>query len=275
MIPVIIRMSRKKIAFAIIINFFSVVVAKAQAWELGIQGGGAAYMGDLNPTNPLKLSGVSMGAFIKANFDPYWSLGFHYYGGKIKADDAESPHPQFRQRNLSFYNKLHEVSLMVDFNFLDYFAGGGFKRFSPYLYTGIGTVIFNPKTEYQGREYELPLYTTEGQSKSYKTYALSIPYGVGVKYNFGGNFTLLGNIGYRNAHTDYLDDVNGSYPDMAVFANNGTVGQIQTALSDRSGEITGVYIGSKGTQRGDFRKRDTYMFVGIGITYTFVSQKCF
>jgi hypothetical protein len=50
---------------------------------------------------------------------------------------------------------------------------------------------------------------------------------------------------------------------------------MQQILSDRSGEVTGIYTGVPNTQRGDFRKRDTYMFVGIGITYTFVSQKCF
>ncbi len=242
--------------------------------EVGLQVGGAGYMGDLNPTNPLKISGLSAGAFIKANFDPYWALSFNYAYGAIKADDANSSFAQFKQRNLSFYSNLHEFSLLVDFNFLDYFAGGGFKRFSPYLYTGIGGVIFNPKTMYNGAEYELPLYQTEG--KSYKNYALTMPFGAGVKYNVGGNWSLIANMGYRNAYTDYLDDVSGTYPDCANFSNNEpAIRQVQIALSDRSGEVNGNYIGGKDIQRGDFRKRDNYMFVGIGITYTFVSQKCF
>ncbi|WP_199117042.1 DUF6089 family protein [Pedobacter sp. ASV28] len=268
-------MARKKTILFFIVSFLFIADGRAQVWEVGAQVGGAGYIGDLNPDHPLKISGLAASLFVKANLDPNWAIGFHYNFGKIKADDAKSTYPQFRDRNLNFYSNLNEFTFMVDFNFLDYFAGGGFKRFSPYLYTGIGTVIFNPKTKYMGKEYELALYTTEGQEKSYKTYALVIPYGAGVKYNFSEKWSLLGNIGYRNAYTDYLDDVSGSYPDPADFANNGSVGQIQKALSDRSGEKTGVYIGAKDTQRGDFRKRDTYMFVGIGITYTFVSQKCF
>ena len=268
-------MSFKKTLLALTLCFLFAGKSSAQVWELGLQAGGAGYMGDLNPTKPLKISGLAVGAFVKANFDPHWALSFNYNTGKIKANDAKSPYEQFRQRNLSFHTQLHELSLLVDFNFFDYFSGGGYSSFSPYLYTGVGAVIFNPKANYQGTEYKLSQYFTEGQTESYKTAALSIPYGAGVKYNFKTNWTVLANIGYRNAYTDYLDDVSGTYLDPANLSTETNTRAIQIALSDRSGENNGNYIGSKGVQRGDFRKRDTYMFVGIGITYTFVSQKCF
>ncbi|WAC40757.1 DUF6089 family protein [Pedobacter sp. SL55] len=263
----------KKTLLAIVLSAIFVGKSVAQVWEVGLQAGGAGYMGDLNPTNPLKISGLSFGGFVKANFDPNWALSFNYTNGKIKANDAQSTSEQFRQRNLSFSNKLNEFSLLVDFNFFDYFSGGGYSRFSPYLYTGVGVVLFNPKTKYQGSEYELPLYQTEGAK--YKTAALSVPFGFGIKYNFKNNWTVMSNIGYRNAYTDYLDDVSGNYIDPALYSNDPDIRPMQIMLSDRSGEINGNYIGARDVQRGDFRKRDTYMFVGIGITYTFVSQKCF
>ena len=263
----------KKTLLAIILSSFFAGKSSAQVWEVGLQAGGAGYMGDLNPTNPLKISGLSFGGFVKANFDPNWALSFNYNNGKIKADDAKSDNEQFRQRNLSFSSSLNEVSLLVDFNFFDYFSGGGYARFSPYLYTGVGAVLFNPKTKYQGDVYELALYQTEGVE--YKKMALSIPFGFGIKYNFKNNWTVMSNIGYRNAYTDYLDDVSGTYIDPAKYSTDPSIRPMQVVLSDRSGENTGNYIGGKGVQRGDFRKRDTYMFVGIGITYTFVSQKCF
>ncbi len=266
-------MSYKKTLLVIALSSFFAAKSNAQVWEVGLQAGGAGYMGDLNPTDPLKISGLSLGGFVKANFDPNWALSFNYTLGKIKADDSKSTVEQLRQRNLSFTNKLREFSLLVDFNFFDYFSGGGYSRFSPYLYTGLGAVIFNPKTKYQGNEYELAGYDTEGVD--YKTYALSIPYGAGVKYNFKSNWTIMANIGYRNAYTDYLDDVSGNYIDPAKYATEPSTRQMQVPLSDRSGEVLGYNIGGKDVQRGDFRKRDTYMFVGIGITYTFVSQKCF
>lgn len=279
MIPVITRMRYKQTLLVIVLstlfalNALNAPNAKAQVWEVGVQAGGAGYMGDLNPTQPLKISGPSFGGFAKINFDPNWALSLNYNFGKIKADDAKSSNAGFRERNLSFSNKLHEFSLMVDFNFFDYFAGGGFSKFSPYLFAGIGGVIFKPKTVYQGKEYDLASYYTEG--KAYKTYALSIPFGAGVKYRISERWSLMSNIGYRNAYTDYLDDVSGLYPDASKLSSDPTIRQMQQILSDRSGEVTGVYTGAPNTQRGDFRKRDTYMFVGIGITYTFVSQKCF
>ncbi len=272
MIPVIIKMSLKRFLSCIIAMALS-FSAHAQVWELGAQVGGAGYMGDLNPTNPAKISGLSGAAFVKANFDPYWSLGLHFATGRIKADDAKSDNAQLRQRNLSFYNTVKEISLQVDFNFFDYLSGGGFTRISPYLYTGVGVALFNPKTKYNGQTYELPLYTTEG--KEYKTYAITVPFGAGVKYSISEYLTLLGNVGYRNSYTDYLDDVSQTYPGGAYFDTSTEYGRMQKALSDRSGEQTGVYVARPDLQRGDFRKRDSYMFVGIGITYTFVSQKCY
>ncbi len=263
-----------KIALFITLSSFFTLNASAQVWELGLQVGGAGYIGDLNPTHPLKVSGIAFGGFVKANFDPNWALSVNYNNGTIKADDAKSKYAQFNQRNLSFSNNLHEISLLVDFNFLDYFAGGGFKKFSPYLYSGVAGLIFNPKTEYQGDTYELPPFQTEGVS--YKKMALALPFGAGVKVNVGKNWSLISNIGYRTAYTDYLDDVSGYYPDPTTFANsNPDTQRLQIALSDRSGEVMGNNVNGKDVQRGDFRKRDNYMFVGIGITYTFVSQKCF
>jgi opacity protein-like surface antigen len=257
-------------------GFVQLPSAKAQTWELGMQAGGAGYMGDLNPDNPFQFSGLSFGGFLRRNFDPNWALSFNYNYGKIAAYDSKSKNTQFQQRNLSFYNHLQEISLLVDFNFTDYFAGGGFKRFTPYLYSGIAAVIFNPKTTYKGKEYELKLYNTEGQANSYSSVALAIPIGAGVKYNFSDNWSLNANLGYRTAMTDYLDDVSGNYADPAAFSSsNGVFRNTQIALSDRSNEVLGYNIAKKNTQRGDYRKRDTYMFVGIGISYTFVSQKCF
>ena len=96
---------------------------------------------------------------------------------------------------------------------------------------------------------------------------LSIPYGAGVKYNITGNWNVIGEVGYRTAFTDYLDDVSGNYPaDLRSITSNPT----RDNLSDPSP----TKVGSPGTQRGDFRKRDTYMFMGISLTYTFVSLKC-
>ncbi|AOM78185.1 DUF6089 family protein [Pedobacter steynii] len=252
--------------------------ANAQVMELGVVGGGAGYMGDLNQTKPLKISGMSAGAYVKMNLDPYWALGFHYNFGKIKANDLNSENEQFRDRGLNFKTSLNEISLQVDFNFFEYFAGGGTKKFTPYIFTGIGGVFFSPKGYYPhvpelgDKEYNLRFYRTEGQTEPYKNYALTVPYGVGFKVRLKENWGLFSQIGYRTIFTDYLDDVSGRYPDDNKLPADGLTG-IKLSNPNTASSLSGT--GLPGIQRGDFRKRDTYMFVGIGISYTFVSQKCY
>jgi len=242
---------------------------KAQTWEIGGAVGGAGYMGDLNPENPLKVSGIAFGGFVKRNFDGYWSLKLNYTYGIIAAADSNSKNQQFRNRNLSFTTTLSEVAAIGEFNFFKYIPEAGKNKFTPYLYFGLGALNYKPQTTYQGVKYDLRAYGTEGEKKPYSTVAISIPYGAGVKYNIVGKWTIAADIGYRNPNTDYLDDVSGVY---ATPSSNAAVAK---ALADRSGEKTGVYLGTPGTQRGDFNPRDTYFFVQVGISYTFVTEKCY
>lgn len=155
--------------------------------------------------------------------------------------------------------------------FFDYGFDYSQKRFTPYLFTGVTLTGFNPKTNFEGKVYELKNYLTEGQSE-YKTLAYSIPFGAGVKYNFGKYFNIAGEIGYRNTSSDYLDDVSGVYASTSSLQdNNPEKAALRIALADRSMNKIGV----PGTQRGDFRKKDSYVFVGITLSYTFVSQNCY
>ncbi|RZL19072.1 MAG: hypothetical protein EOO89_04430 [Pedobacter sp.] len=259
---------RSSILFLLIPLFFT---AGAQQWEVGLNAGGAGYMGDLNLNNPLKISGINAGISVKRNIDSYFGIIFQYEHGRIKGNDASSGNAQFRDRNLSFKTSLNELSLGLEFNFLEYMSGVGRRRFSPYLFAGGGILFFQPTADYNGDTYDLSSFRTEGQTEPYKRISITIPYGFGIRYNLNENFNLFSRIGYRTAFTDYIDDVSGVYADP-VAAGLSPIG---TILSDRSGENTGSYLGKAGTQRGDFRKRDTYMFVGIGISYTFVSSKCY
>lgn len=243
---------------------------RAQTWEVGGFAGGAGYMGDLNPNNPLKISGIALGAFVQRNFNGYLSAKLNYTFGDISASDANSSNPQFRERNLSFNTQLNELSVIGELNFFKYIPEAGQNRFTPFIYLGMGAVGYNPQAVYQGHTYDLRPLMTEGESKPYPSAALTIPYGAGIKYNFSGKWNFIASIGYRNPYTDYLDDVSGVYPDKSKLSS-----PLAQALSDRSGENTGVYIGTPGSQRGDMRPHDTYMFVGVGISFTFVSSKCY
>jgi len=263
-------MALNKSAFIVLFLLFMAIQSKAQeaTWEIGLAGGGAGYIGDLNPSNPLKISGLSGGLFVKRNFNSYLGLRLNYTYGQIRADDAKSIHAQFQERNLRFKTDLNEFSTLLDFNFFNFSAGSGGRRFTPYLFAGVGAVVFKPTATYHGVTYRLDYQLTEGQPDGYKNYALSIPYGGGIRYNYKDAWTIFSEIGYRNAYTDYLDDVSGVYPVNPRYVGNGAD---QVNLSDPSLHQIGV----AGTQRGDFRKRDTYLFVSVGISFTFVNSKCY
>jgi opacity protein-like surface antigen len=242
---------------------------KAQTWEIGGALGGAGYMGDLNANNPVKISGPAVGGFIKRNFDGHFSVRGSATLGKIEGEDSHSSDPQFRARNLSFRTSLQELSLTGEFNFLDYIPDAGKNKFTPYLFFGGAAAHYFPYATYEGKSYSLRGKRTEGETKNYSTTTISFPYGAGIKYNIIGKFTLGAEIGYRNTNTDYLDDVSG------VYADKARMNAISKALSDRSGENTGVYIGTPGTQRGDLRPHDTYFFTQITLSFTFVTEKCY
>lgn len=171
---------------------------------------------------------------------------------------------------MSFATNLNELAIIGEFNFMKYIPEAGENRYTPFIYLGVGITGFNPQANYMGQTYDLQPLKTEGQSKAYSKTAISFPYGVGVKYNFSGKWSMTTDIGYRHPSTDYLDDVSKNYPDPAKLQSD-----LARALSDRSGENTGVYIGAPNTQRGDLRPKDTYMFVTVGISFTFVTSKCY
>lgn len=259
-----------------IIFFMFCYQVSAQTWELGGFAGGSGYMGDINPVRPYKITDLAFGGIVKRNLDGHWALKLNAMHGKISGDDANSSNPSQRERNINFFSPITELSIQTEFNFFKYFPGSlpgnGTRKATPFLFTGVGGVFFNPKTIYQGTEYALHDYATEGPldlSGRYKKMAITVPYGVGLKYNISGNWNLISELGYRTAFTDYLDDVSGKYP--AYLTDYPSNYFPDGVLSDPS---LVQAIGRAGYQRGDARKRDTYMFAGLSLTYTFVSMKC-
>ncbi|GAA4921456.1 DUF6089 family protein [Mucilaginibacter defluvii] len=253
-----------------ILILFTAITLKAQTWEVGAGIGGAGYMGDLNQHNPLQISGLDGNVFVKRNFNGYLSAKFQFTYGKIGAADSTSNNQQQRDRNLSFTNRIMETSLTGEFNFMHYIPDAGKNVFTPFVFAGIGVAAHAPRTELNGNQVGLRRLRTEGQQKQYAGTILSVPYGAGVKYNIGGKWTLIADLGYHWTNTDYLDDVSGLYADKSTLPSPTSV-----RLSDRTGERTGVYTGTAGTQRGDLRKRDSYLFLNLSLSFTFVTEKCY
>src|SRR5690606_7120558 len=113
-----------------------------------------------------------------------------------------------RNRGLNFFSPITEGSLQLEFNFFDFGIDWGQTRVTPYVFSGISYFGFNPKAVYDGEEYELKQYGTElddnvydPKTDAYKTTALAIPVGAGIKYRISNYFNISGEFGIRTTFT--------------------------------------------------------------------------
>jgi hypothetical protein len=253
--------------------FFAVNHASAQmkGWEVGGWVGASNYFGDLNTewrVNRPHLAG-SLGA--RYNFNDRLALRFGGTYGRISASDADSRNVYEQRRNLSFRSDLFELSTQFEFNFLPYIHGSRDYYFTPYMFVGPSLFRFNPKAEYEGQWYSLQQLGTEGQfrGEEYNLIQGAITYGMGLRYDLSYRWSLNVEFSARKYYTDYIDDVSGVYADARDI--RALHGDLAANLADRSGEPK---IGLQGRQRGNGKKNDFTVFLGVGVMYYFGQIRC-
>jgi hypothetical protein len=222
--------------------------------ELGFFGGGSYYIGDINPRGHFLFSSPAAGVYFRytTNYRYAFRFGFNY--GKIYGNDAQSGEPDQEERNLSFKSNIYEFHTLAEFNFVEYRIGHDRYRFTMFIFAGLAGYYFKPLTNIGNGNVSLRGLHTEGQSKTYPEYQISIPFGLGLKWNVGERCGLGIEWGPRRTFTDYLDDIKGTYP-----ANLGTEGS-QNTYTDRSTNGS-----SPGGMRGNPSTRDWYFYYGINL----------
>ncbi len=235
--------------------------------EIGAMLGAMNYIGDLNSQSAAGKMNIAGSALLRYDFHSRWAVQFGFAYGNIEGGNPDA----IEKRNLSFRSHIIEGSLTVQFNFVPYQTGAYAKRFTPYMFAGIGVFGFNPKTLYNGNWYELQPLCTEGQGlsqypdrKPYSLIQLSVPFGLGFKCRIGRYFTIGAEYGFRKTWTDYLDDVSTTYVDGELLTANTEA--MAAILADRSGEIDLDHAYAPGTQRGDDSLNDWYAFFGLSLT---------
>jgi hypothetical protein len=236
--------------------------------EAGLFIGDAYYLGDLNPDVHFRMAQLAYGAIVRYNIDERWSVKFGLTRGKVKGNSEKSNF--LPGRNLQFESPITDFSLMGEFNFFPYFTGSRWNWITPYLYAGIGGFFFQPTS---GGVKLQPL-GTEGQNvgfdgrKPYKTFAVNIPFGLGVKVSIGKKIGLTAFWEMHKTFTDYIDDVSSTYYLNGPAINPNDQGGI---LSDPTRNHTA------GMQRGNPKSYDWYSFSGVTVTYKFAlkgSRRC-
>lgn len=253
-----------------------------QEGEFGIGLGGAHYFGDLNTRAKLNRPKAAAGIFFRKNFSNYIALRLAANYARVGYSDKYNTQNEFmRRRNLSFNSNIWELALQGDFNFYRFLPGEVGMNFTPYVTLGAGIFNYDPFAYLTGQKYFLRPLGTEGQGspqypdrKPYNSMAVSIPFGVGVKYALNDRINLGFEVVHRFTNTDYLDDVSKSFVEPEVFPRNPD-GSPSAAmlLADRSYE-TGTPIGGKGVQRGNSQQRDQFATATLFISFNLQSYRC-
>jgi hypothetical protein len=251
---------------------------------MGIQGGGYTYFGDMNQDEKFNLTKWAGGLLYKYSLDSRVSFKTAFNAGMVSGSDQyQSSNYYQRLRNLSFFSDIFEISEQVEFNFLPFNPNDPKEVFTPYMLLGFGIFHFNPETFYDGNTYLLQPLGTEGQGlpeypdlKKYALVSTEFLIGGGFKFRLSRHWSTFIELGERKTHTNYLDDVGGTYADPIVLLNEHgpSLGPVVAALSDRSKEVVGYYAFAPGTERSNNNRDDDYLFSGVGIVYTFNPYKC-
>ncbi len=268
----------------LLLTFQLPLMVAAQEWEFGLQGGASGYMGDINPENPLAFNDWAAGAFAKYNLNHTWGIRGNFAYANTYAHDMYARSEQRRERNLGFFGPIMDASLLVDFNFFKWLPQRGRIVYTPYIFAGIGVVSFDPRvylSSPSGSPEKVHLremrteYNVTDNPDMYAQFAYSIPFGAGFKYNLRGPWSVGIELGYRFTLTDYLDDVSGNYstvspssPILPFLPPGRTVSEWQSLAYGNSPTA------APGTQRGDGRPYDSFMTVGITLSYTIFRGGC-
>lgn len=258
----------------------STSTANAQ-WEFGGLGGIAVYWGDLSSAFLPHRVGPSAALVVRRNFDGRMCLRFSGSYANIGANDKFSRVEYNKMRNLSFQTDIFEFSTLAEFNFMDFNGARNRenKKFTSYLAAGPTLFMFTPKAKYEDTWYKLRPLGTEGQKpgSEYSPVSFAIAVGGGFKAKINEGWSLNFEILHRILFTDFIDDVSGVYADKRVIEGfRGADGALAAALSDRSIEtdLSPEPIGQPGRQRGDSKRKDSFMTIGIGLTYHFTRLEC-
>lgn len=235
----------------------SVKAQAPQTIEVGPHIGATSYVGDLNvwrhlpqwDWKQLNQFHYGGGGVARFNYDSRWSFRLDYTYFHARACDTVTA---WRPESLlNFKTTAHDLSLLVEFNFFEYYTGKNDKGFSPYIFGGIS-----------GLMYQVQPFTRDEAIDSTmlnKGVTLSIPFGIGAKISISEHLAATVEWRMHYTFTDDFDDVSGDYP-----ATNEHVVVNSYDLTDPTGSF------QEGYQRGNARNNDWFGMINLSLTWKFV-----
>ncbi|MEP5341009.1 MAG: DUF6089 family protein [Algibacter sp.] len=219
----------------LILSILSTQISHSQINEIGLFVGGSNFIGDVGATDYISPDQLAIGGLYKWNRSSRHSYRFSILFSELEGVDIDSDDPRRIQRGYEFSSKITELSLGMEFTFLDFNLHSGRKVATPYLYSGISVAKHDDH------------YFSGGQqiSENTSSWAYGIPMVLGFKTTFTDKLILGVEVGARYTFSDGID---GSFP-------NNTENQ--------------------SLQFGNINNNDWYVFSGITLTYTFGLNPCY
>ena len=260
-----------------------------QTIEVGPHFGASSYIGELNVWRNLdqwqwkqfNQFHYDWGVLARYNYDSRWSFRIDYTHGKVRACDSIAAWRP--DADLNFQSTVNDLSLMVEFNFLDYYTGHVSNVISPYIFGGVSGFMFETKPFTKNLLIdEIPLQAQPTEAISYSKYSLSVPFGLGCKMSLSKHLATTVEWRMHYTFTDYLDDVSGLYPDddkhvLLISNAQGKPDLIAANPSNLDANIAMVYDFtdpsgqfSANQQRGNTQTNDWFGFINLSLTWKFV-----
>lgn len=178
-------------------------------YEIGINAGTLIYQGDLTPdaVGSFKTPGFVVGLYGSRRLSNKLAARLDLSHGRLRGDDAKYDNPDWRpERALKFKTPVTEVAALLVWNAL-----GTDRRFSPYLFAGLGYTFLKIDRDYSRFNYAyfadqgLGEYLQRDIEHDLPRSEFMVPMGVGVRYALTDKLGLNLESAYRHISTDYLD----------------------------------------------------------------------
>jgi hypothetical protein len=178
----------KKAFFAgIIFNLIAVTGLSQDIVSIGMAGGSSQYFGDYNKTNPFFSPNPGFGIMIKNELGLRTSLRFSFLYENLNGSTSSLTYLN-QDSDQSFHKQFMDMSIALEYNFLPYEIYDEKKyNFSPFVFAGVGMDYFFNAQE--------------------NNYPLTIPFGLGIKYNIFERFSIGFEWSARKLFIDSIDNV--------------------------------------------------------------------
>lgn len=194
-----------KIPALLLLSLLPLFAVQAQkVSDIGVSGGAAYYLGDINPDrhfyNPLP----AYGFIYRYNINTRWAVRVNAYYVSLSGTDADFPgqlHPDRPYSPAQFSTSFLDAALQAEFNFMPYTPGIRPLDYTPYISAGLNTGLIM------------------GSNTDAMNFA-GLPFGIGVKTTLSKRISGGMEYSFRKTFSDRIDGLENPSGVSSLIHNN-------------------------------------------------------